>query len=36
MICIGIIGAAGLSGLELLHWLGRHPEVGVTQVTSTK
>ncbi|MBQ32924.1 MAG: N-acetyl-gamma-glutamyl-phosphate reductase [Deltaproteobacteria bacterium] len=36
MICIGIIGAAGLSGLELLHWLGRHPEVEVTLVTSTK
>ena len=36
MIRIGIIGAAGLSGLELLHWLGRHSEVEVTLVTSTK
>lgn len=36
MIRIGIIGAAGLSGLELLHWLGRHSEVEITLVTSTK
>ncbi len=36
MINIGIIGAAGLSGIELLHLLSRHPESNVKLVTSTK
>ena len=36
MIRTGIIGAAGLSGLELLHWLERHPHVEVALVTSGK
>ena len=36
MVRIGIIGAAGLSGIELLHLLSRHSEVNVKLVTSTK
>ena len=36
MVRIGIIGAAGLSGLELLHLLSRHSEATVNLVTSTK
>ena len=36
MVRIGIIGAAGLSGLELLHLLSRHSEATVKLVTSTK
>ena len=33
---VGIIGAAGLSGLELLVWLKRHPNVNVRYVTSER
>ena len=36
MVRIGIIGAAGLSGIELLHLLSRHSEATVNLVTSTK
>ena len=36
MVRIGIIGAAGLSGIELLHLLSRHSETTVNLVTSTK
>ena len=36
MIRIGIIGAAGLSGRELLYWLKFHPEASVELVTSSK
>jgi len=36
MVRVGIIGAAGLSGLELLHLLSRHSEAAVKLVTSTK
>lgn len=36
MIRIGIIGAAGLSGLELLKWLDRHPHAEVVLATSGK
>ena len=36
MIRIGIIVAAGLSGIELLHLLSRHSETTVKLVTSTK
>ena len=36
MINVGIIGAAGLSGQELLYWLSNHPEAEVKVATSTK
>ena len=36
MVKIGIIGAAGQSGIELLHLLSRHSEATVKLVTSTK
>ena len=36
MVRIGIIGAAGLAGLELLHLLSKHSEATVRLVTSTK
>ena len=36
MIRIGIIGAAGLSGQELLFWLEKHSEASVEIVTSSK
>jgi len=36
MLKIGIIGAAGLSGRELLYWLKRHPKVTVELLTSSK
>ena len=36
MVRIGIIGAAGNSGIELLRLLSRHPEATVKLVTSTK
>ena len=36
MVRIGIVGAAGLSGIELLHLLSRHSEATVNLVTSTK
>ena len=36
MINVAIIGAAGLSGLELIHILRRHPGVKLTGVTSDK
>ena len=29
MVRIGIIGAAGLSGRELLYWLKNHPEAAI-------
>ena len=35
-IRVGIIGAAGLSGLELLFWLKAHPKVHIQTITSTK
>ncbi len=36
MIRIGIIGAAGLSGQELLFWLNKHSEASIKVVTSSK
>ena len=36
MIRVAIIGAAGLSGVELLHWFERHPSVQVVTITSAK
>ena len=36
MVRVGIIGAAGLSGLELLNLLSRHSEASVELVTSSK
>ena len=36
MIRVGIIGAAGLSGMELLKFLKNHPESTVELVTSNK
>ncbi len=36
MIRVGIIGAAGLSGIELLKFLKNHPEISVELVTSSK
>lgn len=36
MVCVGIIGAAGLSGRELLYLLSRHSEASVQLVTSSK
>jgi N-acetyl-gamma-glutamyl-phosphate reductase len=36
MVKAAIIGGAGLSGLELLHLLSRHPHVEIGLVTSTK
>ena len=36
MVRIGIIGAAGLSGRELLYWLRNHPEANVELLTSSK
>jgi len=36
MVHIGIIGAAGLSGLELLYWLERHENACVELVTSSR
>lgn len=36
MIRVGIIGAAGLSGLELIYWLKKHPHVKIALVTSGK
>ncbi|MBI14618.1 MAG: N-acetyl-gamma-glutamyl-phosphate reductase [Deltaproteobacteria bacterium] len=36
MIQVGIIGAAGLSGQELLYWLADHPDAEVKVATSTK
>jgi len=36
MIRVGIIGAAGLSGRELLRWLRNHPNSVVELVTSSK
>ena len=36
MVHIGIIGAAGLSGRELMHWLERHEKSSVEVVTSSK
>ena len=36
MVRIGIIGAAGLSGRELLYWLRKHPEAKVELLTSSK
>ena len=36
MVRIGIIGAAGLSGIELLHLLSKHSEATVKLVTSSK
>ena len=36
MVRIGIIGAAGLSGRELLHWLKNHPQVKIELLTSSK
>jgi N-acetyl-gamma-glutamyl-phosphate reductase len=36
MVHIGIIGAAGLSGRELLYWLERHENVSVELVTSSR
>ena len=36
MVKIGIIGAAGLSGIELLHLLSRHSNATVKLVTSSK
>ena len=36
MVHIGIIGAAGLSGRELLYWLERHENASVELVTSSK
>ncbi len=36
MIRVAIIGAAGLSGLELIHWLRFHPQVELTVLTSSK
>lgn len=35
-IRVGIIGAAGLSGLELIHFLSRHPHVELQRITSSK
>ncbi|MBF0237566.1 MAG: N-acetyl-gamma-glutamyl-phosphate reductase, partial [SAR324 cluster bacterium] len=35
MINVGILGAGGLSGLELIHWLSHHPEVKITVATSS-
>ena len=36
MIQVGILGAAGLSGQELLQRLAGHPEAEVRVATSTK
>ena len=36
MVRIGIIGAAGLSGRELLYWLKNHPEAVIELLTSSK
>ncbi len=36
MIQVGILGAAGLSGQELLHWLASHPEAEVATATTGK
>ena len=36
MVRIGIIGAAGLSGRELLYLLGSHDEASVELLTSSK
>ncbi len=36
MVHIGIIGAAGLSGRELLYWLKNHPEAAIELLTSSK
>ena len=36
MVRIGIIGAAGLSGIEIMHLLSRHSEATVKLVTSSK
>jgi N-acetyl-gamma-glutamyl-phosphate reductase len=36
MVRIGIIGAAGLSGRELLYWLRNHPEAKIELLTSSK
>jgi len=36
MIRVGIIGAAGLSGIELLHWLRLHPKSTIELITSSK
>jgi N-acetyl-gamma-glutamyl-phosphate reductase len=36
MVRIGIIGAAGLSGRELLCWLKNHPQANVELLTSSK
>lgn len=36
MVKAAIIGGAGLSGLELMHILSRHPHVEIGMVTSTK
>ena len=36
MVRIGIIGAAGLSGRELLYWLKNHPEAAIELLTSSK
>jgi len=36
MVHIGIIGAAGLSGRELLYWLERHENSSVELVTSSR
>ena len=33
---IAILGAGGLSGLELLTWLRRHPHANVRHVTSER
>lgn len=36
MIQVAIIGAGGLSGLELIHWLSRHPHAELKVITSGK
>ena len=36
MIQVAIIGAAGLSGLELIHWLKNHPQTELKVLTSRK
>ena len=36
MVRIGIIGAAGLSGRELLYWLKNHTEAAIELLTSNK
>ncbi|MBF0287308.1 MAG: N-acetyl-gamma-glutamyl-phosphate reductase [SAR324 cluster bacterium] len=36
MIRVAIIGAAGLSGLELIHWLRSHPQIELSILTSSK